>query len=206
MIGVRIISPRNPVSGLPACERHGTPHARSPSVIQPVGFHRVMTRRDVPGLVIRPATPDDAETLNQMIGELAVYEQLEATNQSTVESLRAELSRADGTLNALIVELDDAEVGMATFFETYSTFAAQRGMYLEDLYVRPDYRHRGIGSQILKHLARLARERNYRRLEWLSLVWNTDALEFYESVGARPNDEWTNFRLIGEWLDRLADA
>ncbi|MFW5829681.1 MAG: N-acetyltransferase family protein [Planctomycetota bacterium] len=164
--------------------------------------------REVPGLHIRPATPDDAVVLNAMVHELATFEHLEDVNESTIDSLRAELSRSDPTLQAVMAELDgEAEpVGMATFFETYSTFAAHRGMYIEDIYVREQFRYRGIGSHLLRHLARIAKERDYRRLEWLSLVWNADALEFYERFGARPSDAWTNFRLSGEWLDRLAQA
>jgi GNAT superfamily N-acetyltransferase len=167
-----------------------------------------MTHRDVPGLTIRDATAADAEVINAMIWELAQFEQLQDQCHSTVEQVATELGRTNPTLFAVIAELagEKDPIGMATWFETYSTFAAHRGMYLEDLYVRQAFRHQGIGSQLLRHLAKIARAKDYRRLEWLSLVWNTDALEFYESLGSRPSDVWTNFRLAGEWLDRLADS
>jgi len=172
------------------------------------GWERRGMIREVAGLRIRPATVADAPVLNTMVHELAQFERLEHVNASTAESLAAEIGREQPTLHGVLAELEGEPepVGMATWFETYSTFAAHRGMYIEDLCVRPAYRHRGIGSQILVSLAQTARQSDYRRLEWLSLVWNVDALEFYERLGARPSDQWTNFRLSGEWLDRLADA
>ncbi|TVR43871.1 MAG: GNAT family N-acetyltransferase [Planctomycetota bacterium] len=155
-------------------------------------------------LHLRPATPDDAEVLAQLVADLAVYEGLGADNRCTAEALRAELSSSDHALEAIVAELDGRIVGMATFFQTYSTFAARRGLYLEDIYVVSDCRHRGIGTAILRHIAWLARERGYGRVEWTTLLWNTPAIEFYEKLGAKPNDAWTTYRLSGEWMERLA--
>lgn len=155
-------------------------------------------------LQLRSAGPDDCETLARLVAELAAYEDLSADNRCTAEALRAELSGADHALEAVIAELDGEVVGMATFFQTYSTFAARRGLYLEDIYVIPSHRHHGVGTAILRHIARLARERGYGRVEWTTLLWNTPAIEFYETLGAKPNDAWTTYRLSGEWMERLA--
>lgn len=157
-------------------------------------------------LEIRLAGPDDAEELYRLICDLAAYEQLETENLSTVETLRAELAAVDGELEALVAEIDGKCVAMATFFRSYSTFKAKRGMYLEDLYVDPEQRHKGVGAQIMQQLCRLAVERDYARIEWTALMWNTQAIEFYEHLGASPSDAWTAFRLDGEWLKKLAES
>jgi GNAT superfamily N-acetyltransferase len=157
-------------------------------------------------LTIRLAGPEDAEILCSMVAELAAYEHLEASNVCSAEALRHELACGDKALEAVIASYGDEVAGMATFFQTYSTFAARRGLYLEDIYVRENYRHRGIGTRILAWVARLAHERGYGRVEWTTLLWNTPAIEFYESLGATPNDAWTTYRLDGEWLERAAAA
>lgn len=156
-----------------------------------------------PSVTLRLAGPADASVISQMVHELAVYERLEEHNHCTPEALALELERSGG-LEAVVAEIDGAAVGMATFFQTYSTFAAARGVYLEDLYVRESHRQRGIGTQIFQWIVQLAVERNYGRVEWTSLIWNTPATEFYESMGAQPNDAWTTYRLHGEWLHRVA--
>ena len=155
-------------------------------------------------LTIRMADPGDAEALAGMVCELAEYERLGDINRSTVESLRAELSAPDRVLDACIALESGRPVGMATFFTTYSTFAAKRGLYLEDLFVKPEHRHKGYGTQLLRFVARIAVARDCGRMEWTTLLWNTDAIEFYEALGATPNDAWTTYRLIGDSLQRMA--
>lgn len=159
--------------------------------------------KQVDGLEIRLATADDAPVLNDMIRDFATFERL--PNASTEESLRHELSRPDRVIEAVIAVIDGRVVGMATFFQTYSTFAARRGMYLEDIYVREEYRNRGLATQIMRFIAKLAVERQYARVEFTVLLWNNIAIEFFETLGATPNSAWTNYRLSGEWLQRLAN-
>jgi GNAT superfamily N-acetyltransferase len=153
-------------------------------------------------LNIRHAGPDDAPTLVRLLDEFATFERME--NASTVESLRVELSSTDGSLQVLIAEMAGEAVGFATFFQTYSTFAARRGLYLEDIYVPDAHRNKGIATGILRFLARLAVERRYGRVEFTVLLWNSIAIEFFEGLGATPNTAWTTYRLSGEWLEKLA--
>lgn len=153
---------------------------------------------------LRMATGDDAPVLSDLVAELAAYERLAEANHCTPEALAAELNATDHALEAVLAEVNGEVVGAATFFQTYSTFAARRGLYLEDLYVRTEWRHKGIGTAILHYITKLANERGYGRVEWTTLLWNTTAIEFYESLGAKPNDAWTTYRLSGEWLERLA--
>ena len=162
-----------------------------------------MVNKDVPGLVVRLATADDASVLNEMIAAFAAYERL--PNHSTPESLKLELSRPDNVIEALIAYLDGVPVGFAVFFQSYSTFAAKRGLYLEDIYVKEDYRNHGVATGILKALAKIAVERDYGRVEFTVLLWNTVAIEFFETLGATPTSAWTTYRLTGEWLQKLAN-
>lgn len=158
-----------------------------------------------PGLRIRPATPDDVPLILRFIRELADYERLLHEVVATEERLRDTLFGARPAAEVVIAEAEGEPLGFALFFHNYSTFLAQPGIYLEDLYVRPEARGRGAGRALLAHLARLARERGCGRLEWWVLDWNEDALRFYRSLGARPMDEWTVQRLAGADLERLAD-
>lgn len=159
-------------------------------------------KKPAEGLSIRLVGAADAEILNAMIADFAAFERL--PNQATVESLRAELSRPDRVLEAVIALADGKPVGMASFFQTYSTFAARRGLYLEDIYVKEDYRNRGVATAMMYSIARLAVERGYARVEFTVLLWNNIAIEFFETLGATPNSAWTTYRLSGEWLQRLA--
>lgn len=162
----------------------------------------LVPKKTVPGLTLRTATADDAEVLNEMIAAFASYERL--PNASTVESLRAELASADRVFEAVIAFLDGKPVGFAVFFLTYSTFIARRGLYLEDIYVREDYRNKGVATALLRHVARIAVDRGLGRVEFTVLLWNTVAIEFFETMGATPNSAWTTYRLSGEWLAKLA--
>lgn len=154
---------------------------------------------------IRPAEEADVPLILCFIRELADYERLLHEVVATEERLRRTLFGPRPGAEVLIAEADGEPVGFALFFHNYSTFLAQPGLYLEDLYVRPEARGRGIGRALLAHLARLARERDCGRLEWWVLDWNEAAIRFYDSLGARPMDEWTVFRLTGADLDRLAE-
>jgi len=158
--------------------------------------------KDVPGLTLRMATPDDAEVLNGMIAAFAAYERL--PNQSTVASVRAELSRPDRIVEMVLAQVDGRPAGFAVFFQTYSTFAAKRGLYLEDIFVSDEFRNRGVATAVLRHIAKLAVERDLGRVEFTVLLWNTVAIEFFETLGATPTTAWAGYRLSGEWLQKLA--
>ncbi len=155
---------------------------------------------------IRPATSADAAIIFAFICELADYEQLRHAVRATPEGIAARLFGPRPCAEVLIAELDGAAVGFALFFHNFSTFEGRPGVYLEDLYVRPEARGAGAGKALLRALARIARDRDCARLEWAVLDWNAPSIAFYRSLGARPMDEWTVFRLDGDALDRLAEA
>jgi len=161
-----------------------------------------VAKKDVPGLTLRMATAADAELINDMIAAFAAYERL--PNQSSAQALRTEFSSPDRVAEAVLAFLDGVPVGFAVFFQTYSTFIARRGLYLEDIYVKEEFRNLGIATAILKSIARTAVERNYGRVEFTVLLWNTIAIEFFETLGATPTSAWTTYRLSGEWLQKLA--
>jgi GNAT superfamily N-acetyltransferase len=154
-------------------------------------------------LRIRGAESDDVHAIAKLIRELAKFEKLEDQVVTTDELLRAGLFGARPYAEAVIAEEDAQPIGFALFFHTFSTFLARPGLYLEDLFVLADHRGRGVGRALLAHLAHLAVERGCGRLEWSVLNWNQDAIRFYERLGARPNSEWTVYRLTGESLDTL---
>ena len=157
-----------------------------------------------PDLVIRPVTPEDMEVLANLVRELAVYEKLEQHAKGTPDDFRRNLFGPRPSAEAVLVELAGEPVGFALWFTTFSTFRGQPCLYLEDVFVRPAYRGRGIGKALLAVLARLVTERGCGKLEWSVLNWNEPAIGFYRSLGARPMDEWTVYRLDGEPLHRLA--
>jgi GNAT superfamily N-acetyltransferase len=152
---------------------------------------------------IRPATADDARILRDLIVELASYEKLEHLVEATADDLRRHLFGPRPAAEALIAEVDGAAVGFALFFPNFSTFRGLPGIYLEDLFVKAEYRGRGLGKALLKRVATLAVERGCGRLEWAVLDWNAPSIAFYRSLGARPQDEWTLYRLDGEALREL---
>jgi GNAT superfamily N-acetyltransferase len=155
-------------------------------------------------LTIRFATARDVSLVHRLIHRLAEYERLADEAVVTEADVRASLFGEKPDAEVLIAELDGAAAGFALFFHNYSTFLGRRGLYLEDLFVVPEYRGRGIGRALMARLARLALERNCGRFEWWVLDWNEPAIRFYRSLGARAMDEWTVYRLAGEPLARLA--
>jgi GNAT superfamily N-acetyltransferase len=160
------------------------------------------------GMQLRPATAADAPLILDFIRGLAEYEKLSHEVAATEESLRATLFPASGPAAAecLLAFVGPRPAGFALYFPTYSTFLAQRGLYLEDLFVRPEFRGQGIGRALLLHLARLANARGCGRMEWSVLDWNEPAIRFYEGLGARRLQEWTTCRLTGEALARHASG
>jgi GNAT superfamily N-acetyltransferase len=159
--------------------------------------------------MIRPATIGDVPIIHTLIRELARYEKLEHQAVATEEQIGASLF-GPGSPHAevLVVEPEEADrvVGFALFFHNYSTFLGRRGLYLEDLFVVPEYRRRGYGTALLRALARLAVDRGCGRFEWAVLDWNEPAIRFYESLGARQLTEWRICRVTGEALSRLAKS
>ncbi len=153
---------------------------------------------------IRDATEADVPLILQFIRDLAVYEKLEHKVIATDGALRQSLFGNPRFAEVIFASVDDVDAGFALFFHNYSTFLAQPGIYLEDLFVKPEMRGRGIGRALLAHLARLAVERGCGRLEWAVLDWNTPSINFYKRLGAVPMDDWTVFRLTGEALEELA--
>ncbi len=153
---------------------------------------------------IRAATEADVPLILQFIRDLAEYERLTHAVVATEEQLRDTLFGNPRFAEVMIGEEDGAPVGFALFFHNYSTFLGQPGIYLEDLFVKPEARGRGYGKALLARLAQLARERRCGRVEWAVLNWNEPSINFYKSLGAVPMDEWTVFRLIGPALEALA--
>lgn len=166
-----------------------------------------MSTRDE-SIRIRPATEGDAELIVELIGELADYEKLRHECSATAEGVRQHLfGKGFGkgpVAECIIGEVDGVAQGFALYFTNFSTFMCRPGIYLEDLFVRPAARGKGLGKALLKRLAGLALERGCGRVEWSALDWNTPAIEFYKSLGAGPMDEWTVFRLTGEAMERMA--
>jgi GNAT superfamily N-acetyltransferase len=153
--------------------------------------------------MIRPATPNDIPLIAQLIRDLAEYEKLAGDVVFTETALKQHLFGPRPYAEVLIAEHEGVGVGFALFFHNFSTFLGQPGIYLEDLFVKPANRGRGHGKQLLAALAKLAVERGCGRLEWAVLDWNKPAIGFYKSLGARPNDEWTVFRLTEKALNEL---
>jgi GNAT superfamily N-acetyltransferase len=154
-------------------------------------------------LRIRTAQPADVPVIADLIRQLAKFEKLENEVVMTEELLRIGLFGPRQYAETVIAEEDAQPIGFALFFHTFSTFLARPGIYLEDLFVLAEHRGRGVGRAVLAHLAHLAVERGCGRLEWAVLKWNQEAIRFYERLGAKPNAEWTVYRLAGEALSSL---
>jgi GNAT superfamily N-acetyltransferase len=153
---------------------------------------------------LRSATRDDVPVIAELIRGLARFEKLEQEVVMTEELLVTGLFGDRPYAEVVLAEDDGRPVGFALFFHNFSTFLGRPGIYLEDLFVLPEHRGGGIGRMLLAYLARLAVERGCGRLEWAVLDWNRAAIKFYERLGARPNSDWTVYRLAGEALSGLA--
>ena len=154
-------------------------------------------------LTFRKAEEKDCGLILYFIRELAAYEKMLDEVAATEEMLREWLFKKRSAEVIFVCE-DGKEVGFALFFHNFSTFVGRAGLYLEDLYVLPEYRGKGYGKAILKRLAAIAVERGCGRMEWVCLDWNQPSMDFYRSLGAHPMDEWTIWRVTGETLDTLA--
>ena len=155
-------------------------------------------------IAIRPATVEDTPLILSFIRELAEYEKLSHEVVATEEALRESLFGERAFAEVLLAFVGGEPLGFALFFHNFSTFLGKPGIYLEDLYVRPEHRGTGAGRALLVRLARLAVERGCGRLEWWVLDWNEPAVGFYKRIGARAMDDWTVYRLTGDALERLA--
>ncbi|MQY03391.1 GNAT family N-acetyltransferase [Actinomadura macrotermitis] len=154
--------------------------------------------------MIRFAAPGDVPAILRLVRDLAEYERALHEVRATEEDLRAALFGPEPKVFANVVEHDGEVVGFALWFLTFSTWLGRHGIYLEDLYVDPAMRGKGYGKALLAELARIADERGYGRVEWSVLDWNTPSIEFYRAAGARPQDEWTVYRLTGDAIPALA--
>ena len=155
-------------------------------------------------IAIRIAQPADVPQILRYIHALGAYEHLSADVVATEAALAATLFGERRYAEVMLAECDGASAGFALFFHNYSTFLAKPGIYLEDLFVDPSFRQRGVGKALLQHLARLAVERDCGRLEWSALDWNRLAIDFYLRLGAVALSEWSIYRLSGEPLRQLA--
>jgi GNAT superfamily N-acetyltransferase len=156
---------------------------------------------------VRPATPEDVPRIRQLVVDLATYERSAHLVRVTEEQLHEALFSAQPAAFALVAEQEpDGVVGFALYFLNFSTWEGVHGIYLEDLYVAPEHRGTGLGKALLQSLAAVAVSRGYARFEWAVLDWNEPSIEFYRSLGATAQDEWTVFRLSGDALARNAAA
>lgn len=158
-----------------------------------------------PNFKLRFATVKDVSIILTFIKELAAYEKLTDEVTATEEMLKESLFSGRKNAEVIIGEYAGNPVAFALFFHNFSTFLGKNGIYLEDLYVKPDFRGQGFGKTMLAYLAKLAKERNCGRLEWWCLDWNSSALKFYKTLGAEPMDDWTVQRVAGKALDKLAN-
>lgn len=157
-------------------------------------------------LAIRPAEPRDAEFILDLVRALAACEKRQDEVEATLADIDRDLFGPAPRVFCDIAEWDGAPAGFALWFHNYSTFQGRHGVYLEDLFVRPDFRGRGIGKALIVRLAARCRDEALGRLQWWVLDWNAPAIAFYKSIGAVPQDDWTVFRLAGDALDRLAEG
>jgi GNAT superfamily N-acetyltransferase len=156
-------------------------------------------------LQIRPATERDVPLILEFIRDLAAYEKLLERVEVSEARLQESLFGTKRVASCVLAYQRERPVAFALYYFTYSTFAGLPGLYLEDLFVKPEFRGHGIGRALLRHLAKLARDEGCWRIEWAVLHWNKPAIGFYESLGAMPMDEWAVYRLSGAELNKLAD-
>ena len=151
------------------------------------------------------AFPQDCEVILELIKDLAEYEKAPHEVKATVKDLEATLFSSKPSAFCDLVKVDGETVGFAIWFLNYSTWQGKYGIYLEDLFIKPEFRGAGYGKALLKHLAKLCIENGYGRLQWWVLDWNKPAIDFYLSLGAKAMDEWTVFRVSGDALQNLAE-
>jgi len=160
----------------------------------------------IPDVTLRAATVDDVPTILRCIRGLAEYERLEDECVATEESVRESLFGESPAAQVVLAMVSEEAAGFALWFRNYSTFLAKPGIYLEDLFVFPKHRGRGIGRMLLEHLAQIAVSQGFGRLEWAVLDWNEDAIRFYRSLGAVPMSDWTTYRVTSAALAALGGA
>jgi GNAT superfamily N-acetyltransferase len=170
---------------------------------RPVVTTRIITQD--PALTLRFAQESDVELILQFTRELADYERLSHEVVADADVLRRSLFDGRRVVEIVIAEYDGAPAGMALFFHNFSTFLGRPGFFLEDLFVKPAFRGKGIGQTLLLFVAKLAKERGCGRLEFSVLDWNEPAIRFYKKLGARAMDDWTVFRIAGDNLDDLSN-
>ena len=151
------------------------------------------------------ASAADVPVILELIRALAEYEKLSDQVTATEEKLRATLFGPHPAAEVLLGYVAEECAGFALFFQIYSTFLARPGIFLEDVFVKPDFRGRGVGRALLTHVGKIAKDRGCGRFEWEVLDWNSPAIGFYKSLGAVPMDEWTKYRIAGEALDKFGD-
>lgn len=157
------------------------------------------------GLVLRIAEEKDCQLILDLIKELAVYEKMLDQVAGTVETLRKSIFEQKAA-RVIIAEYEDNVVGYALYFYNFSTFIGKAGIYLEDIYVRPEYRGKGFGKTLLSQIATIAKENDCERVEWSCLNWNKPSIQFYESIGAVHMDEWRTYRLTTKAIENLAEG
>ncbi len=154
---------------------------------------------------IRPARQEEVGVVLQLIHDLAVYEKAPNEVEATEKKLLETIFSSDPKVFCDLVEVDGEIAGMAIWFLNYSTWQGKHGIYLEDLFIKPEFRGRGYGKALLKHLAKICDEKGYGRFQWWVLDWNSPAIEFYRSLGAIAMDEWTVYRVSGQALKELGE-
>jgi len=155
---------------------------------------------------IRQATIEDSALILRFVTELAIYEKAENEVIATQSDIENSIFGNDSSAKAVICSINNQPVGFAVYFFNYSTWLGKHGLYLEDLYVSPEYRGAGAGKALLKHLAGIALSKNCGRFEWSVLDWNEPAIQFYRSIGAISQDEWVGYRLTGKALEEFANS
>lgn len=155
---------------------------------------------------VRKATIEDSALILKFVTELAIYEKAEHEVKATQCDIQNSLFGSDLNTKAVICNINNKPVGFAVYFFNYSTWLGKHGLYLEDLYVSSEYRGSGAGKAMLKHLAKIALAKKCGRFEWNVLDWNEPAIKFYQSIGAKPQDEWIGYRLAGESLEKFANS
>ena len=158
----------------------------------------------IPGFIIRKATVSDLPVIHGLVRELADYERLSAEFRATISQFESALFGTRRVAEAILGEYEGKPVGVAIFFHNFSTFVGKPGLFLEDLYITPQFRGLGLGRAMLGYLAKLAVERDCGRFEWWVLDWNTPAVEFYRGLGAQGQNDWRLQRVSGEALKKLA--